>query len=174
MLAQVSVLDIVGPFPDPYNSCLIVCRSGETTFSVPCDISEAQSCYVLLNKIIGRITPYSFANDIITSIGGHIVYTNITNKDEFIYSQVFFSINNVVMKVCSDLPAAAINTALYTGCPLNIDSETLQIVRECRAKYCQLKRLIRPLYPLPFVSSTPDLAMLSDFLDEAGYAHEQT
>lgn len=168
-LVPLHVKDVMGILPD--DSCLIMVSSTNRMFPVKCKMTEGIMCHSLLSK--NERTPYEFMADVLGQSKARLVKAELTQANSALYSALYFRVegNPKLFRICSDDGANAINASIATRAPLLINRSILAKLVDSAAGFAILKTYLSKnfgsTFPLPRISDTGTLKILSEFIDEA-------
>lgn len=170
-MVNVNVLDVIGPLPVE-NSCFVVASAGEKIFAIQCTYADAEMCHGLLRG--SPVTnPYEFTADLLEKLKISFVRGELETVNGCIYAKMFLknSKSTTLMKMVSPNPTAVVNSALANKGPINISDDMVIKLWDATVEYHRIKGAIGSLFPLPELTNTDILRLMSEFVDKIQFRH---
>ena len=169
---EISVKDILGPLPVD-NCCVIVARAGHKMFPITSSYADAQACSELL-KGESQYGPnsYEMMSSLTKTLNIGVEQVELKFVDGAFFSKIHFDPKSPMgetLRIVSPNPMTSINFGLAHKVPIMIEA-TPSLLSEKRipditSTYSSVKEEIGDLWPLPKITKTESLRVLSEFID---------
>jgi bifunctional DNase/RNase len=163
---EISIKDILGPLPVD-NSCIIVVCAGRRMFPITSSYADAQACNELM-KGESQYGPnsYEMMSNLTKTLNVNVEQVELTLIDGAFFSKIHFDPKlpmGETLRIVNPNPMSSINFGLAHKTPILIEGNLK--VPDITATYTSLKEEVGELWPLPKITKTESLRVLSEFID---------
>ncbi len=155
----VEVKDVIGPFPFDESGMIMLEAEGKM-FPVWCGFLEAEG--IRANAV------HRFVDNVLKAAGTMPNFIRIASADNSLYCQLYFEMPSTkkLSRLPVTSPAIGIQIAKSGGIPLFMSEHDRSRLVDASVPYGALKAHFKTLWPLPAITDTYSLRLLSDFIDE--------
>ena len=169
---EISVKDILGPLPVD-NCCVVIACAGRKMFPITSSCADAQACSELI-KGESQYGPnsYEMMSNLTKTLNIGVEQVELTFVDGAFFSKIHFdpkSPMGEVLRIVNPNPMSSINFGLAHKVPIVIEATPALLseksIPDIATAYASLKDEIGDLWPLPKITKTESLRVLSEFID---------
>jgi hypothetical protein len=168
---QVNIIDVAGPMPDD-NGGLVFLEAANKVFPQRCSLEDAIAIFYMLCKVApGKYAadgPYDHFAALCKAVKLPLDSVLLVDVHGSLYSDVVFrGPRKKPLKICLDSPAPAMRIGQAFSAPTRMLSADIERIIDSREQYLQIRDYFGNLWPLPMLTDTTSLRIMSDFMDAA-------
>jgi bifunctional DNase/RNase len=167
-MVQIHVKEVVGPLPFD-QTCFIIITAGQQIFAIPSSFADAENCHNLLTHESPFTNAFDFLTATLEAVDVKINKVELEVLSGQMYGKIWMKTKGEerpLRLACSN-PAILINTALSAEIPIEMSKDEISKLSDVTVEFVRLEACLAHLFPLPHISSTEVLQILSEFVDKA-------
>jgi hypothetical protein len=159
----IKVVDVVGPLP-PHDWGVMLLETSGKMFPMWCRQIDAEA--ISLWRAEKSSLPYAFMSEVLDTVGFPITHANLVEREGDLCCELYFECRNSDKPCRKPVENASVGVlaAIAAGKPVYADFDVSKL-SDMTSAYHVVKSSFQQTWPLPPVSSTASLMVLSDFLD---------